>query len=621
MLLPGTFPPVTPQDMLNTALEYAPDAGEYLGAHVSQAYDRTTTARAAEEYGIMQAEKDEGTWDQQYAQGQAMLEHVTGTGVEAPAHNFAMTEDQWKASEYYESSMKYRPDMTVTRARIMKENFDQRRYLDQLVQRGDEAHGPGMKALGFGASLLGSLPDPVNFIPFAGGLKGASVGAGLARGALEGAVGNALVDALVLPDLANKGEDVGMADALLDITFGAVLGGALGGLGGYIGKRWGKGTDTGTAGSRLADFDASPDGNLMARAGQDMLPRHADADLLRASLGAQDKADLARGMEKALADVHADSPVDVAPILRESEALSRAYDAVKRDPLGGPPDEVLAVLSSPEFERILVERGPAAMDSDGNITVRSKEFAQQFGNRAWGLVKIIWRHGEKNQDPNPALRVTKEDVVNLPQVMRDYAPVETADRKARTKETRWTVQGEDGIDVVYSIARRKGQREQTLITIFRHDRGQYGQSAKRKPPDSSKTVNSHHSDKTAQGDTAGGQTAYTPRSQEANQLAGKTNISPDRPEVNYAVERPDDTPPAPPLPEAQRELAEELGLDPATGLLPEERAAADLDTAGRVTPEDRDALLAAQEQARRVQDYDDIAQGIIPCILEVPHGE
>ena len=50
-----------------------------------------------------------------------------------PAHAPALTEADWKASPWYRKEIPFRPDMTETRARIMAENFDNRRYRDALI--------------------------------------------------------------------------------------------------------------------------------------------------------------------------------------------------------------------------------------------------------------------------------------------------------------------------------------------------------------------------------------------------------------------------------------------------------------------------------------------------------
>lgn len=205
---------------------------------------------------IAQAEADAGQSDAAWMlrraagglgdeMGEALSDALEFSGAkEAGApHAHALTERDWKASPWYRKEIPFRPDMTPTRARIMAENFDERRRRDRLIAAGSKAYdGWGDMALGFGASLLGALPDPVNVIPFGGGLKaartagslGKAVLAGARAGAVEGAAATALADAVVLPDLASRGEDVGFADLALDVLAGGVLGSVFGAGGG----RW-----------------------------------------------------------------------------------------------------------------------------------------------------------------------------------------------------------------------------------------------------------------------------------------------------------------------------------------------------------------------------------------------
>lgn len=229
-----------------------PSAGEYLGEHVAQAFDRTIPGRVLEEQAILDAEKAEGTYDPDYLP-QREARDMFGSFSDMPElrHAHAIPEDEWKASPYYRKGVQYRPDMTATRARILSENYDERRFREELIANGDAAYGPGVKAAAFGAMLLGSLPDPVNVLPLGGGVRAASllgkaglkaaIGAGAKAGIVEGAAGALLSDALTLPDLAARGEDVSFVDVMLDTTFGASLGGGLGalggGIGGYLGKR------------------------------------------------------------------------------------------------------------------------------------------------------------------------------------------------------------------------------------------------------------------------------------------------------------------------------------------------------------------------------------------------
>lgn len=229
-----------------------PSAGEYLSTHVAQAFDRTIPGRVLEEQSILDAEKAESTYDPDYLP-QREARDMFGSFPDMPElkHLYALSEEDWKKGQYFRKGIEYRPDMTATRARILSENYDERRFREMIVANGDAAYGPGMKAAAFGAMLLGSLPDPVNVLPLGGGVRAASlvgkaglkaaIGAGAQAGIVEGAAGALLSDALTLPDLAARGEEVSFVDVMLDTAFGASLGGGLGalggGIGGYLGKR------------------------------------------------------------------------------------------------------------------------------------------------------------------------------------------------------------------------------------------------------------------------------------------------------------------------------------------------------------------------------------------------
>lgn len=613
-----------------SGLMQTPTRSEYLGAHVAQGFERTTTGRILEETDIMDAERREGTADGEYRQNAQMLlaQGMTPEAV-GMTHASAMSKESWEASPWFRKGMEYRPDMTETRARIMAENYDERRYREQVVAAGDASYGLLTRSLGFGAMLIGSLPDPVNFVSFAGGaakaqaVLRAAAGAGAAAkagaiagmkaGVIEGALGNALADAIVLPDLAARGEDVGFTDLMLDTVFGAIIGAGMGSAGGalagYVGAkrlvRLEELTRLMESGERHGGAEGA------ARMEEDFhLPRNDDADMARASMSGRDKRDAARAVEKALSDFSAGRPVDVGPVLRESQALGRAYDTVRENPLGGPADEVLASLSSPEFERILVERGPAVEGPEGEIVVKDDAFVKTHGSRGWGLVKILWRHGEKSEAA-PRFQVTREDIVGMPQRIREFAPVQGATKRVSKRETRWTIDNGDGTRTVYTIAKRKkGPEAPTLITVFRTGLDIYGASEKRKAPYVlGGREPSHTTGRVARGkspnyqDTAGGGFAHS-----SPEAKGKDTISTGRPNVNFAVEQRENYAPAPDV-EAHDAQGAREAADAATLQQLDEMTAA-----GRMDEESARALAESRDMAARAEQYDDLGQSVIECI-------
>lgn len=582
-----------------------PGYGEWLSAQVAAGFDRTTSARLMEAADIARAEADAGESDAAWmlrraaaGMGDEMGEALTDAldfanakgakGADAP-HAHALTEQEWKASPWYRKEIPWRPDMTPTRARIMAENFDERRRRDRLIAAGGERYdGLGNMALGFGASLLGSLPDPINFIPFGGGLKAAraagSLGkaalAGARAGAVEGAAATALADAVVLPDLASRGEDVGFADLALDVLAGGVLGSVFGAGGGALARRSAmrRGADaTGGAGTH----------------GESPPARNADNDALRGTLTAGDRRALAAATDAALDDIAAARPVDVGEALREAGVLERAYDRVRQDPLGGEPDEVLAAIRPEDIEAVLVHRGPAVM-RDGQIVVQGRALQRETGSKSgYGLVKIIFAHGEGGNKTPGIPAVTREDVISLPRLLRDFESRIEGDHRV------WRIPREDGFAL--RIVTRHGEEEPgaRLVSMYVGPLKEGEAFSRRKPPVASSASSSSRNEDTGRGidvsHPAGEQGAG--HMTDSSLPDGAESVKPFAPDYSPAAEAPALPVEAWETPEAARlaEMEELAGQDEALRLGMEEleaRGAADADEmdAARLESGDTGAL-------------------------------
>ncbi|MBQ9536159.1 MAG: hypothetical protein IJU79_00040 [Desulfovibrionaceae bacterium] len=223
-----------------------PGFGEYLSTQVSGTFkDYTTPGRALEEYDIQQREKAASHYDPVYYHWDPLA------GGERPKNKYAIDEKTWRESEWYREGVEYTDAMTPERAQALAENYDERRFREALVAAGDQAYGALGRIAGFGAMMIGGLPDPINLIPFSGGMKAAKVAAteaisagksawvagikaGAKAGTVEGALGGAVSSALTLPDLKAKGEDIGFADFLMTVGVSAGIGSVIGGIGGGI---------------------------------------------------------------------------------------------------------------------------------------------------------------------------------------------------------------------------------------------------------------------------------------------------------------------------------------------------------------------------------------------------
>ena len=150
------------------------------------------------------------------------------------------TEDQWESSEFFREGLEYDQDMTEGQARLLAERHDQNRRYEDLMSRTSF----GGAALGIGGYLVGSIPDPINFIPWLGLVKkGKQVqalinattrGKRALRGVIEGAGGAIAFQPLYAMEKISYQEEYDYSMAFADIAISAGIGGAFGGLFGKI---------------------------------------------------------------------------------------------------------------------------------------------------------------------------------------------------------------------------------------------------------------------------------------------------------------------------------------------------------------------------------------------------
>lgn len=171
----------------------------------------------------------------------------------------------------------------------------------------------------------------------------------------------------------------------------------------------------------------------------------------------------------------------------EAAAVAKAYDIVLERPLG-PVNDPLVRLQPEDIGDVLVARGPAVL-KNGEIAVEGKGF---------GLVKFIFRHGEKSTKA-PELRLAKEDVTALPKVLREYEPTQiSADGMKREYRVKLPHPEYGERSVVFAITRFGEQGDQHVVSAYieRKPTGPFSQNKSDSPGSSGRVVSST-------GDTAG----------------------------------------------------------------------------------------------------------------------
>ena len=147
-----------------------------------------------------------------------------------------LTKEDWEASKFYDPEIKWDDSFTTPKARLLKERRDRERELGFLLERA----GIGSTAAFYGGALVGTVPDPVNYIPFVGIASKAKSAAVLGKIAKSGRLGrgattaaDAVIGTAVLQSLVFKERDTyqlkyDTRDALTELGLALGLGFGLG---------------------------------------------------------------------------------------------------------------------------------------------------------------------------------------------------------------------------------------------------------------------------------------------------------------------------------------------------------------------------------------------------------
>ncbi|WP_341914537.1 hypothetical protein [Ferrovibrio terrae] len=279
---------------------------------------------------------------------------------------------------------------------------------------------------GMAASLAAGLTDPINFIPVGGQIyRSGRIGASVARSALStGAAGAAAgvlsegaLQATQLTRTPQESAEAVAASAMLSGVFGAAAPLA------YAAFARGRGHAT------LSPADAVG-----------LAERQVAADLAPRAVGLPDPAVEPHGVRISAADAE-------ASIAAERAALRDAYGDV-RDRPDGPSDDPLVLIKPEDIEGTIVSRGGFRELGGADVS-----------GSGWGLVKFIWKHGEKSNKA-AVKQVTEADVVNFPNVIREYEP------SVRGETREWIVPRGDGETLVYVDRKFVEDGQRRTVSIF-----------------------------------------------------------------------------------------------------------------------------------------------------------
>lgn len=224
-------PTITAPELQGVIQNRPTPLGEYTGAVIEQNFGYTTPGVIANEVRLP---------DDDYLPEYAPAPLGSGRGALGTLKRSdvpVMSEDDFKASPYYRDGIPFDGRMTVARAKAKAEIYDENNYNSWLRQ--NRAWGVGTVAALVAGSVIGSAPDPINYIPtFGPAFKAANasrIATVMARAGM-GAVENMAITAAVSPLIAQSrrqfGEDITFADQLIDIALAGAFGAGVGGVAG-----------------------------------------------------------------------------------------------------------------------------------------------------------------------------------------------------------------------------------------------------------------------------------------------------------------------------------------------------------------------------------------------------
>ncbi|RWK39239.1 hypothetical protein [Mesorhizobium sp.] len=489
----------------------------------------------------------------------------------------AMSEDQYKASAFYRQDIPWDAGMTEARAAALAQFDDARKARDYFAQKRPFA--------AFIGGLGGQAIDPINYIPvFGEAVQGAQVarfgyvGGRLLMGAADAAINTGVASIATAGDRARFGDDVSWQATISQMATAALLGGAFGALHGAFESRGARldATARADAESRLSDLKTTQEARIALNEGIDALVRGEDVNL---------------------------SPNATEPISRaagEVSDLSRAYDEVRANPTGGVRDPLVSITPD-DIEGTIVARGAFGTVNEADVSSK----------RGWGLVKIIWGHGENSPEEAP-YRISKEDVTDLPNVVRRFEPSSVS---ADGTQREWRVE-RDGRTVVYADSLMPEGRHVVTAYVQRPDRaGAEAPLSKERPAAAGSLSEAGNplqdTDQALNPRVTGGQPQLPATRNIAQKVAVDNSKAAPEPlpaghaKAQASIAKPEDA----------KALASQYGVDANTGAFKEEADITQLADEGRLTEQDVATMAQAHMDYEVADAYAEALKSVSGCLI------
>lgn len=382
-----------------------PSTMEFLGANIADGFDNSIPGVVLDSVKSVYAGGPNERASEEQAQENiaAFYEKRKPQVVDenSPQLPKPYTQEDWVKSPHFREGLKFEEGWSEERYKFLAEGFDERKERELMMTNPDGILSV-KGGIGLVGQMIGSLPDPINYIPFGGqAAKGAKLTEKVVRAGIEGAIGNLAVSTVTRPYYEKYGVDSDWKDYVQDIWVGGIMGGGFAVAGHGVSK------------FKKADVPLADQAKL-AQAGDEAinsLARGEDLDLakidglqksfdsiydipeVQRSRKVQDMTEQLTGMGYAIDDAKA----HISPIVAQAEAFARDFNMSIDDFLE---------KHGPTFQKStleggkIVEANPNAgrlnelLDSEIQTMAQEIQFAEKGGVRIFGDDGFVGTTGE-----------------------------------------------------------------------------------------------------------------------------------------------------------------------------------------------------------------------------------
>tara|TARA_R110000803_G_scaffold84550_2_gene150780 strand:- start:1218 stop:2171 length:954 start_codon:yes stop_codon:yes gene_type:complete len=166
-----------------------------------------------------------------YAFNDISLKHIWNLAKVTADPGKKLTQEEYNDSQYKRKEIKWEEGITQTQVEVLAETIDRDNFYAGYMRNAD-----ALSVASITGMILGSIPDPINYIPFAGWMTKLGKIGGIAskipmlRMSADAMTGQTMFEAIKQGSYAKMGKDIDMQAALIDVGVAGLIGAGFGSI-------------------------------------------------------------------------------------------------------------------------------------------------------------------------------------------------------------------------------------------------------------------------------------------------------------------------------------------------------------------------------------------------------